>query len=191
MNFDDYYRDLRRRLVFTFTDVLRYFQSGVAEKYLHYRPVGGGWTAAEILEHITITSHYLLILIRKGADKARRKSAGQSMITVRRQGHYHPDRLNAIEQHKSFAWDRPEHMEPTGKVPLSDVETKMFAQLVACLQYLDELGDGAGLLHETTMTVDGLGRLNVYEYVDFLGRHVARHITQIEANRKSYLASIA
>ncbi|MDB5234230.1 MAG: hypothetical protein JWR44_1223, partial [Hymenobacter sp.] len=35
-----------------------------------YRPARGGWTIDEILEHVALTNHYLLILIEKGAAKA-------------------------------------------------------------------------------------------------------------------------
>ncbi len=36
----------------------------------NYKPGNGGWTINEILEHIGLTNHFLLILIDKGTNKA-------------------------------------------------------------------------------------------------------------------------
>ena len=38
----------------------------------------------------------------------------------------------------------------------------------------------------TTMTVDSLGRLNTYEYIDFLARHAERHLQQIAKIQGAY-----
>lgn len=35
------------------------------EQILRFRPEAGGWTIAEILEHIVLTSKFLLILIQR------------------------------------------------------------------------------------------------------------------------------
>ena len=41
-------------------------------------------------------------------------------------------------------------------------------------------------MHETTMTVNELGKINVYEYVYFLSKHAERHIQQMEENRAEF-----
>lgn len=179
-NFEDYLSGIRLRLIINHGDLLRFFT--LDDQLLSHRPADGGWTIAEILEHVGLTSHYLLILIDKSAVKAMRKAQGIDPETLRSGHSFDPDRLNNIDRHKSFPWVRPEHMEPTGKVAMSLIVNQLADQLVRCLVHLGELSNGEGLLHATTMTVDGLGRLNVYEYVDFLARHVARHITQIQQN---------
>jgi len=33
------------------------------------------------------------------------------------------------------------------------------------------------------MTVDGLGKINVYEYIQFLSKHAERHIYQMQENK--------
>src|SRR5579883_2332840 len=73
---------------------------------LHYRPHNGGWTVAEILEHITLTSHFLLIVIRNGTQKAHKRVSrhgfpahGESDLQI----------LEAIGTRGSFSWTRPEH----------------------------------------------------------------------------------
>ncbi|MFT5998354.1 MAG: hypothetical protein ACI81P_000807 [Neolewinella sp.] len=180
MTFPDYLRNVRSRLIISHAAVLPFF--ALPQKHLHHRLESGGWTAAEIIEHIGLTSHYLLIIIDKSAQKARRKAAGTNTAQIVTAADLDPDRLKNISLHKSFAWIRPEHMEPSGSANLQDVQDQLMDQLHRCLNHLQDLRDGAGLLHTTTMTVDNLGRLNVYEYIDFLARHVERHLTQLQQN---------
>ena len=42
--------------------------------------------------------------------------------------------------------------------------------------------NGEGLLGKTTMTVNELGKINVYECIYFLSLHAQRHITQMINN---------
>ncbi len=42
--------------------------------------------------------------------------------------------------------------------------------------------NGEGLICKTTMTVNELGKINVYEYIYFLSLHAQRHITQMKNN---------
>lgn len=180
MTFEDYLRGIRTRLIINHGDLLRFFQ--LDKELLHYRPADGGWTVAEILEHVGLTSYYLLILVDKSANKAIRKASGVDLVQVHKTHEYAPSRLNSIGQHKAFPWARPGHMEPTGTATPEAVMDQLQNQLNRCLNQLDLLRNGEGLLHTTTMTVDDLGRLNVYEYIDFVARHVARHIMQIQQN---------
>ncbi|WP_169435034.1 DinB family protein [Neolewinella persica] len=177
MTFSDYLRSVRFRLITSHAAVLPFF--AFPQERLDYRPEAGGWTVAEILEHIGLTSHYLLIIIDKSALKARRKASGTNLAQTVAAADPNPERLQNISRHRSFAWSRPEHMEPNGLADLQNVQDQLVDQLQRCLNHLQDLEDGAGLLHTTTMTVDNLGRLNVYEYIDFLARHVERHLTQI------------
>jgi hypothetical protein len=149
----------------------------------NYRPADNGWTIAEILEHIALTSHYLLILIDKGADKALRNVRGLSLPEALAAFDGNLDRLQAIGRHKSFPWMRPEHMEPTGEKSEFELKADLISQLRRCLEHLDRLRNGEGLLYDTTMTVAELGKLNVYEYVYFLSQHAERHLRQMEENR--------
>ncbi|MFK8164205.1 MAG: DinB family protein [Lewinella sp.] len=177
MTFPDYLRSIRFRLITSHAAALPFF--ALPQERLDYRPAAGSWTAAEILEHIGLTSHYLLLIIDKSALKARRKVSGTNLDQTVAAADLNPERLRNISQHRSFTWNRPEHMEPNGLADLQVVQNQLMDQLRRCLNHLQDLEDGAGLLHTTTMTVENLGRLNVYEYIDFLARHVERHLTQL------------
>jgi hypothetical protein len=60
--------EINRALEAAFTQLAEWFEAPVQLRT--YRPATGGWTIDEILEHVALTNHYLLILIEKGATKA-------------------------------------------------------------------------------------------------------------------------
>ena len=143
---------------------------------LNYKPPQG-WTIKDILEHITLTNHYLLIIIKKGT----RKAVEAARTTVVPANYiFEWDRMDAIGKHRSFAWTRPEHMEPTGNVPANDIADKLLFQLNDCLDCLNTLKNGEGALYKVTMSVNDLGKIDMYHYIYFLVQHAKRHITQME-----------
>ncbi|WP_365988981.1 hypothetical protein [uncultured Chryseobacterium sp.] len=73
-------------------------------------------------------------------------------------------------------------MEPKGEMQLNEIRSLMSMQYHQCLIYLDRMKNGEGLLCRTTMTVNELGKINVYEYIYFLSLHAKRHLTQMENN---------
>ena len=78
-------------------------------------------------------------------------------------------------------------MEPQGQKNEMEIKEEMINQINRCLNQLENLKNGEGLLYKTTMTVDNLGKLNVYEYIYFLSKHAERHIQQMEKKQKEYL----
>lgn len=149
----------------------------------NYRPSNNGWTINEILEHIALTSHYLLKLIDKGAVKALKNVNGVDLGKELENYSFEREKLDEIGIYKSFVWIRPEHMEPTGKVSLEEVRNTIIEQKNRCVRYLDNMLNGEGVLYKTTMTVNNLGKIDVYEYIYFLAKHAQRHIAQMERNK--------
>lgn len=156
-----------------------------------YRPTAGGWTANEILEHIGLTNHFLLILVDKATRKAllnaRMNDLGESLA----QYQFQTEKLAEIGRHKSFAWIRPEHMEPTGTRALAEVRAQLQQQLAHCQQTLAAVPHGEGALYRTTMSVNGLGKIDVYEYLYFLAQHGQRHLTQLSHNAAEFTRNSA
>ena len=56
----------------------------------------------------------------------------------------------------------------------------MSKQVQECLQILDEIKNGEGLLHTVRMSVQDLGKLDMYQWLYFLVQHAKRHIVEIE-----------
>jgi hypothetical protein len=185
MKIKNYIQQIQLHLIHTHAKIFDWFNE--AETLKNYRPVDNGWTISEILEHIALTSRFLLILIDKGTDKALRNVKNLSLEALLLQFDYKLDKLDAIGMHKSFSWIRPEHMEPKGEKVNWRVKAELIDQLARCLNQLDKLKNGEGLLHETTMTVNDLGKINVYEYIYFLSKHAERHIRQMDENRAEFI----
>jgi hypothetical protein len=159
----------------TFREIYSWFDQ--SPHALGYRPADKGWTIAEILEHITLTSHFLLIVATNGCEKALRRAQNQAIadsesdLTL----------LTVIGTRGTFPWIRPEHMEPKGK-PLSEVLTTMRSQQEQCIQLLDKLKNGEGSLFKVTMSVNQLGRIDLYQWIYFIAQHAKRHIGQMQDN---------
>jgi hypothetical protein len=113
----------------SFTEIYPWFQRAPA--VLNYRPVDGGWSIAEILEHVTLTSHFLLIVASNGCEKALRRAQSQSITTSESD----LTGLAIIGERGSFPWIRPEHMEPQGRA-LSEVLATMHTQQEQCIGLL-------------------------------------------------------
>ena len=150
------------------------------EERLARRPAPEDWSPAEVLEHVSLTSHYLLVLVAKIADKVRRRQARG--LTPRSA----PPRFEHLDAFAStdYAWDCPEHMLPTGSAAPREVRTRLRVQARAIAELLDEFKTGEGSLHTLRLTLlDPAGRLgdrlDLYQYLYFLGLHAERHLAQI------------
>ena len=187
MEIKSYIQQIQIHLIKTHSSIFDWFEE--TEEVKNYRPVDTGWTISEILEHIALTSHFLLKLIDKGTDKALRNVKNLSLEELRKNFDYDLNKINEIGIHKSFDWIRPEHMEPKGNKSALEIKEELLTQLNRCLNQLEKLKNGKGLLYKTTMTVNDLGKLNVYEYVYFLSKHAERHIGQMEENKKEFKAA--
>jgi hypothetical protein len=185
MRLENYIQKIQKHLIATHQATIEWFNE--TQEIKAYKPVDKGWSISEILEHIALTSHFLLILIDKGADKAIRNINEKSISELLAKEELNLDKIDRIGLHKSFDWIRPEHMEPSGEKMEFEIIDELVSQLIRCLNHLDRLKGGEGLRYKTTMTVDGLGKINVYEYILFLSKHAERHLAQMKENKNEYL----
>ncbi|RKP55575.1 DinB family protein [Cohnella endophytica] len=167
----------------TLNDYYAWFN--LSPELLSFRP-NFGWSIEQILEHVTLTNHFLLILIRKGKKKAIEHSLKVDMIQAISNYQYNLGELEKISEHKSFAWIRPEHMEPKGEKTLIEVRAILEEQINECKEILNEIPNGEGILYKTTMTVNDLGKIDVYQYIYFLCQHANRHITQMQGVKDEF-----
>jgi hypothetical protein len=175
---------IRNFLTNTFDEIDTWFE--LPETLRHFRPARGSWTIDEVLEHIGLTNHFLLILIDKGTSKAWNNVHQLDLAAVLADYTFRTDQLTEVGLHQSFEWIRPEHMEPKGEKSLPEVRQQLKDQLTQCLAYLDRMPNGEGVLYKTTMTVNQLGKIDVYEYIYFLAQHGSRHIMQMQQNEKEW-----
>ena len=76
-----------------------------------YRLTDDEWSIDEILEHVTLTNRFLMLVIRKSRDKALRRAKIQAIPD----GESELRDIANIAHPDAFPWIRPEHMEPTGE----------------------------------------------------------------------------
>jgi hypothetical protein len=151
-----------------------------------YRPAPGSWCINEVLEHIALANRYLLLLIEKGTKKALKK-ADPARIAAALEGYrLTGDRLEQIGVNDSFEWKCPAHMMPSGMAPAGESWMELEAQKGTLLDVLADLRNGEGALHKTGMSVNRLGRLDVYQYLYFLLLHCRRHIGQMEEVERDF-----
>jgi hypothetical protein len=150
---------------------------GLSSTDLNRRP-DSGWNLLEILEHIYLTNHYLMILIEKGRKKALKINEVETITGQDYEDHF--SKVEEIGIHQLFFWHRPEHMEPKGDKNVEEISKLLSEQQNRCLEILNDLRNGEGLNYRTTMTVHNLGKLDVYQYLYFLARHIDRHVVQMQ-----------
>ena len=173
-------QDIKIHLKSTFDEVDKWF--GKDNKTLNFQPSKGGWTVPQILEHIYLTNFYLLILIEKDSRKAIRNYRNLDLNLEIENYTFNKENFEKVGEYGAFEWIRPQHMEPKGELNLTEIRSLISQQYHQCLNYLDLMKNGEGLLCKTTMTVNGLGKINVYEYIYFLSLHAQRHVTQMKNN---------
>ncbi|GMK41289.1 hypothetical protein PCCS19_43450 [Paenibacillus sp. CCS19] len=169
------------------SDTLNLYQEWyrIDSEMLGFQPAAG-WRIEQILEHVTLTNYYLLILIRKGRRRALELA---SKVDLEQEVASYENNLGALDriaQDQSLKWIRPDHMEPTGDKSLAEIQSLMIEQINECRQILAEIPNGEGILAKTTMTVADLGKIDVYQYIYFLCQHARRHISQMELVREAY-----
>ncbi|WP_294246147.1 DinB family protein [uncultured Chryseobacterium sp.] len=178
-------QEIKIHLQLSFDEVDRWFDKD--RKTLAYQPSNGGWTVQQILEHIYLTNFYLLILIEKGSKKALRNNLRLDLDSEIKKYSFAKEKFEKIGEYGAFEWIRPEHMKPKGDLALHEIRSLITMQYRQCLIYLDRMKNGEGLLCKTMMTVNELGKINVYEYIYFLSLHTSRHLTQMEKNEKEMI----
>ncbi len=167
---------VRQTLQQTFDELDTWFDQ--PEEVRAYKPEDDGWSIDELLEHVTLTSHFLLIVIRNGATKALKRAARGIPIVGDED---ELEVMSPIGHPDAFAWLRPEHMEPTRSHTSTVVRATMQEQQRECLEILARMGNGEGSLHKVRMSVQNLGKLDLYQWLYFLALHARRHLAQIES----------
>ena len=135
----------------------------------------GGWSVAEICEHVVLANRFLLLLAQKIAGRGARRAA---------RGLTPPPQasdlsLLAALESREFRWSRPDHMAPGGRIGRGELRTQLMEQREQCSSLTTAVGSGAGALHRIRMTVVG-ERLDLHQMLGFVAMHLARHLEQIE-----------
>jgi len=135
-----------------------------------------GWSIRLILEHVGIVNRFLLLTIRKGAGLALKRARrlplpdGESDLGI----------FGEIADPDAFDWRPPAHMIPAGTLSAAEAREILAQQERECLELLESMPHGEGALHRIGMSVRGLGKLDMYQWLWFLLMHARRHLAQME-----------
>jgi hypothetical protein len=165
-------------LALTFSDLDAWFERPLGE--LELRPgYPGAWSCLEHLEHIGLVNHFLLLTIRKGCAKALKRAGhepapeGQSELAP----------LFPIADPDAFPWPPPSHMLPAGGREPAQLRALLRSQGSTCLELLAGMPRGEGRLCTVRMSVQGLGRLDMYQWLFFLAQHGRYHLALLGRRR--------
>lgn len=174
MPFEKTIQRITTELISTFDELDTFFQ--FSQEVRAFSPAPGEWCIDEILEHITLTNHFLMITLKQSLDKVLKRAQTHAID----EGESDLDRIAPVSDPDAFAWIRPEHMEPTRTVISDDVRAKLHTQRDECLQILSQMLQGEGSLHHVRMSVQDLGKLDLYQWLYFLVQHAKRHVVEME-----------
>lgn len=174
---------VREALINNFRELDKWFQKD--EALLDYKPSADQWNIREVLEHISLTNYFLLLTINKSTRRALERKLDGLIIMPSRD---YEDKLRQIEivSSKSFGWVNPDHLEPGGDRELHEIRMLLKQQYAQCMYNLSLLKNGEGTMVKTMMTVNNLGKLDIYQYIFFLTKHIERHQAQMQELREQY-----
>lgn len=169
---------VREALINNFRELDTWFEKET--DLLHFKPDAGQWNIREVLEHISLTNYFLLLIINKSTRRALdRKNSGSNTVIISSDYYDKFSKIDVIGS-RSFGWIRSEHLEPSGLQDMRDIRTLLKQQFAQCMYNLSLLKNGEGRLVLTNMSVNHLGKLDIYQYIYFLTKHIERHIGQIQ-----------
>jgi hypothetical protein len=167
----DYVEEKRKEL-------LQSFASETRDRLISHASTGG-WSVAEILDHLGIVESGVARLIAKRAGRAREAGLGEEKSTA--------SVLPSFDQHRAkldgMKMESPETVKPRANVDLNEalqgLETSRESLRTA-------VATANGLsLSEIKHTHPLLGELDLYQWLIFLGQHEVRHKKQIERTLSS------
>lgn len=176
-------QSVREALLTNFRELDTWFEKDF--DLLHFKPDTNQWNIREVLEHISLTNYFLLLIINKSTRRALERKRATNTIILPADYQDKFDKIDVIGS-RSFGWIRPEHLEPSGLQDMRDIRVLLKQQFAQCMYNLSLLKNGEGMLVLTNMSVNHLGKLDIYQYIYFLTKHIERHIRQIQRLGKQY-----
>src|SRR4051812_36898272 len=95
-------RTVRDTLCAVFAQVDAWFDR--PEELRRFKPVSGGWSVDQVLEHVTLTNRFLMLTLGKWVGIAERRALRGDPVP---EGESDLDRLLVIGDRGSFGWVRP------------------------------------------------------------------------------------
>ena len=152
---------------------------GLSEEQQSFTPAPDRWSAAELVEHLSIVEGNVVRLLEKLLGKADESGAAATISDLFND----PVSIEEfVERSRGVKLEAPERIRPTG-LPLADSLARMKDSRAAlhALRPRVERADGRAL----RFPHPAWGPLDLYQWLLFVGAHEDRHIAQIEALKET------
>ncbi len=148
--------------------------NGLSQKEFDKQPDSGQWSVGEILYHLYLVETQITKLLARQVEKAKKRGIGPD-----------PNDESLIRSLDRFGLETAERKfkAPSSVAPQQGIEKKRLMEFLqhsrtALLEIVSEAGSYD--LSELIFPHPVLGRLNMYEWILFVGKHEDRHRAQIE-----------
>jgi hypothetical protein len=137
------------------------------------RPAPDRWSAAEVIEHLSLAEKGFASWITSGIEKARAGGLGNE--TAERV--VLPDRIRTILGDRVNRRQAPERVQPKGDMTV-EAAWQALSMGERRLRTVLSLADGLAL-NEVIVEHPSLGPFNVYQWIELMAEHRRRHAAQI------------
>lgn len=147
--------------------------SDLSEAEQNFRPAENAWSVAELVEHVAKTEASIVPLVFRLLKNAEAEGAGSD-------GTINPP-ISLVAQHEQARTSRfqaPEMIRPEGTASVSESLAKL-AESRATIRSLHSRLEAIDLSN-TAFPHPAFGKLNLYQWLAFIGLHEGRHLEQIE-----------
>ena len=149
--------------------------AGLTAEQENFRPASGGWSIAEIVEHLAILEGRLLGLLTVMVSKAEKAGLQRSA----EDSNFNPVTLDQIiERSLKEKYTAPETAQPQGNVSIQD-SLERLRESRASLRALQPRFEALDLT-STRYPHPAFGPLDSYQWLVMIGVHEDRHLRQIE-----------
>ena len=152
---------------------------GVDGERLCRQTAPGGWSVAQILEHLRMVESNVAALITKRVAKAKEAGIGEEKSTEPVLPSFEPCRATL----ETAVLSAPEMVVPRADIDISEALEGLESSREA-LRAAAVSANGLSL-GEIKHTHPVLGEIDLYQWLIFVGHHEARHGKQIERTLKS------
>ena len=151
---------------------------GLSEEQQSFRPAADRWSAAELVEHLSIVEGNVVGLLDRMLGKAGESGAAPASAVFN-----DPVSIEEfVERSRVVKYEAPERIRPTG-LSLADSLARLKDSRAAlhALRPRVERADGRAL----RFPHPAWGPLDLYQWLLFVGAHEDRHLSQIEALKQA------
>jgi hypothetical protein len=176
-NIETILRTIERELIRTYAVLDAWFDEDPG--VLQYLPADGGRCCSQMLEELMHANGNLLSSIEMACREAHTDAAVAHTTDWSRY-----TLLEALVQERCM--HTVYTAMTTATLSHDDVRSRMRGQLGRCLDHLDTLCHGEGILYKTTLPIQEPLTLDVYQHLYFLAHFGRSHVALLEENKAEF-----